>query len=130
MERLLWVGAGGFIGSSLRFLVSGWVYRALPAAAFPWGTLAVNVLGCFLIGLANGLAESRGLLGPGVRLFLMIGLLGGFTTFSTFAFETVALGRDAETGRALANIGLQVGLGLIGVWAGSVAARLLLGASS
>jgi len=129
MERLLWVGAGGFIGSSLRFLVSGWVYRALPTAAFPWGTLAVNILGCFLIGLANGLAESRGLLGPGLRLFLLIGLLGGFTTFSTFAFETVGLGRDAETARALANIGLQVGCGLVAVWVGSIVARLLSGGS-
>jgi len=129
MERFLWVGAGGFVGSGLRFLVSGWVYRAMPSAAFPWGTLAVNIIGCFLIGLANGLAESRGLLGPGLRLFLLIGLLGGFTTFSTFAFETVALGRDAETARAMANIGLQVGCGLAAVWAGSVVARLLAGSS-
>lgn len=125
MERLLWVGAGGFIGSSLRFLVSGWVYRALPTAAFPWGTLAVNVLGCFLIGLASGVAESRGVLGPGLRLFLLIGLLGGFTTFSTFAYETVTLGQDSETARALANVGLQVVCGLVAVWAGSVVARLL-----
>ena len=118
MQRLLLVGLGGFVGSSLRFLVSGWVHRLAPAATFPWGTLVVNVVGCLVIGLAHGLAESRALFGPGARLFLFIGLLGGFTTFSTLALETLSLGRDAETARALANLGLHLLLGLTAVWLG------------
>ena len=125
MERFLLVGLGGFLGSGLRFLISGWVQRLAPTSVFPWGTLAVNVLGCFVLGGVYGLAESRGVFGPAARLFLFIGLLGGFTTFSTFAWETLALGRDAEIGQFLANIGLQVTTGLAAVWLGHSLTRVV-----
>ena len=125
MIKLLLVGGGGFLGSVARYLVSGWVYRLLDEEAFPFGTLAVNVAGCLLIGLLSGLAEARQVLSPEARLFVLIGFLGGFTTFSTFGFETFVLVRGTQIGAALLNVGLSVLLGLAAVWAGYVLARLL-----
>ncbi len=116
--NVLFVGAGGFLGAVARYLVGGWVHRLFPMATFPLGTLAVNILGCFLIGLLGGLSESRQLFGPGLRTFILIGILGGFTTFSSFAHETLALSRDAEFLRALVNIGGQVIGGLGCAWVG------------
>lgn len=112
------VGSGGFLGALLRYGLSGLVQRAIPLTTFPLGTLAVNLLGCLLIGLLAGLAESRQLFRPEVRTFALIGLLGGFTTFSTFGFETFALLRSEEFLRAVINVGLHVVLGLALVWAG------------
>lgn len=106
-------------------MISGWAQRLAVASVFPYGTLAVNVLGCLLIGLLGGLAEYRQVLEPGQRLFLMIGVLGGFTTFSTFAFETVSLMQDAELLKALANTGLQVILGFAAAFAGFLGARYI-----
>ncbi len=122
---LLWVGAGGFLGAILRYLLGGWVQRLTPAATFPTGTLAVNVLGCLAIGFVAGLVEMRHGLGPGLRLFLLVGLLGGFTTFSSFAWETLDLARSGALAPALANIALQVVLGLAAAWAGLALTRLL-----
>jgi CrcB protein len=118
------VGLGGFVGSSLRFMLSGWVHNVLPFSGFPYGTLAVNVLGCLAIGVLGGLAELRQVLDPGQRLFLLIGVLGGFTTFSTFAYETLALTHGAEFGKALANIVLQIILSLTAAWLGYAIGRL------
>jgi len=122
---VLWVGLGGFVGSSLRFVVSGWVHRLSGTSTFPHGTLAVNVIGCFLLGLLGGWAEHRQVLSPAARLFLMIGVLGGFTTFSTFAYETLSLAHGSETARAFANIALQVVLGLAAAWLGYASSRVL-----
>jgi CrcB protein len=118
------VGAGGFVGSVLRFWVSGAVYDLAATPRLPWGTLAVNVAGCFVIGLLGGLADSRGLLTASARLFLLIGLLGGFTTFSTFGYETLALLREQALARAFLNVGLQLTLGLTAAWVGLAASRL------
>lgn len=118
------VGAGGFLGSLLRYWLSGAVYTLVPAPRLPWGTLAVNVLGCFAIGLLGGLVESRGVLTAGARLFLLIGILGGFTTFSTFGYETLALLREQALARAALNVALQVGLGLTAAWGGLVTSRI------
>jgi len=123
--QIMIVGAGGFVGSALRFVVSGWTQRLVATGGFPYGTLVVNVLGCLLIGLLGGLAEYRQVLEPGQRLFLMIGILGGFTTFSTFAFETLSLAQDAELLKALANTALQVVLGFAAAFVGMVVARSL-----
>jgi CrcB protein len=118
------VGSGGFIGSLARYGVGGLVHRQLPLAIFPYGTLLVNLLGCLLIGAIAGLAESRQLFGPQFRQLALIGILGGFTTFSTFGFETVAMLRDADYLRAGANVGVNVAAGLALVWLGyQVAAR-------
>ena len=112
------VGTGGFVGALLRYGLTGLVHRQLPLTTFPVGTLAVNLLGCFLIGGIGGIAESRQLFGPELRTFALIGLLGGFTTFSTFGYEALALIRDQEHLRATAYVGLHVLLGLALVWLG------------
>jgi CrcB protein len=112
------VGSGGFAGALLRYGLSGLVHRQLPLATFPYGTFAVNVVGCLSIGFIAGLAESRQLFGPELRTFALVGLLGGFTTFSTFGYETISMARDGETLRAASNVGVQVIGCLASVWFG------------
>ncbi|MFQ5515064.1 MAG: fluoride efflux transporter CrcB [Myxococcota bacterium] len=112
----LLVGSGGFAGSLLRYALGGAVHRQLPLATFPYGTLAVNLLGCVLIGALAGLADSRQVLTPELRTFALIGLLGGFTTFSTFGYETIAMAHDGEHLHAVANVALHLVLGLSLVW--------------
>jgi len=114
----LLVGSGGFIGAILRYGMSGLVQNSAPLSTFPWGTLAVNLLGCLLIGLIAGLVDSRQLFTPEVRMFVLIGVLGGFTTYSTFGYEAVALLRDSEYLRAIAYVGVHVFAGLGLVWTG------------
>ncbi len=112
------VGCGGFIGALLRYGFSGLVQGKSPVATFPYGTLLVNLLGCLLIGVFVGLTESRQLFSSEVRTFVLIGVLGGFTTFSTFGYEAFALARDAEFLRAAVYVGIHVVIGLALVWAG------------
>ena len=118
LRPILLAGLGGFIGSAGRYLIGGWVHGLVPMTTFPIGTLVVNVSGCLAIGLLGGLIEVRQLFGPDLRVFLLIGVLGGFTTFSSFAYETLALTRDAEFARALLNIAAQMILGLGAAWLG------------
>lgn len=118
MRALLLVGLGGFIGSSLRYALGGWIQRLSGNPWFPYGTFGVNALGCFLIGLLGGWSDNAGFFSPAVRLFLFIGLLGGFTTFSTFGYETLALMRDRQMAAAFLNGGLHLFFGLGAVWAG------------
>jgi fluoride exporter len=125
MKNALLVGVGGFIGSTLRYLIGGWVHSLLANPWFPYGTLAVNFLGSLLIGVLAGLAESRQVLGPEARLFLLVGTLGGFTTFSSFAYETFSLGRDGQIAAAGLNVVLQFTFGLAAVWFGHVSSRFL-----
>lgn len=102
MTKLLLLAAGGAFGTLLRYLISGLAYRLL-GETFPWGTLAVNLLGCFLIGLLWGLSE-RTPFPPNVSIFLFTGTLGAFTTFSTYGLESMNLLRDGEVMLALVNI--------------------------
>ena len=125
MLNLVYVGVGGLIGSIGRYLVAGAMYQMFPNSYFPIGTAAVNILGCFLIGLLNGLGELRQLLSPEMRIFLLIGLLGGFTTFSTFGYETIASLRTGEFLPAFANVLIQVIVGLSAVWLGYTITRYL-----
>ncbi len=97
LKQLLFVGFGGFLGAILRFLVSGWVQRMF-SSSFPYGTLAVNGLGSLLLGFLMGLSEGN-IVSPQVRLLVGIGLLGAFTTFSTFSYETLMLLRGGRIGR-------------------------------
>lgn len=115
MPRWLWVGVGGFIGAAMRYLVTGWVHRLTNGAIFPYGTLSVNLIGSLLIGLLMGLAERFGIFPVEARLLLVTGCVGGFTTFSSFAYETDALLRDGQMGPALTNMGLHMGVGLLAV---------------
>ena len=112
------VGAGGFIGAICRYGMGTYVQRHFGASVFPYGTLAVNMLGCLLIGLAVGYAESRQLYSDDFRRFVLIGILGGFTTYSTFSYETLALFHNADYLRAISYAGIHVVLGLVLVWAG------------
>jgi CrcB protein len=116
LAESLWVGIGGFAGAVLRYGLSGVVHRQFPLTSFPLGTLAVNLIGCLMIGYLAGLADSRQLFGPSVRAFTFIGVLGGFTTFSTFGYETVAMARDGDALRAALNVGAHVVCGLAAVW--------------
>ena len=115
---ILLVGVGGFFGAVMRYALTNWVQDFLHTLSLPAGTLTVNILGCLFIGLLGGLSESRNLLGQEARALLLIGVLGGFTTFSAFGYETVQLLRDGQSLAAFSNIGLQVCLGLAAVWIG------------
>jgi fluoride exporter len=125
MTKLLLIGMGGFIGSVLRYVVSGLVQTLSQSIAFPYGTLAVNVFGCLSIGFISELADSRSLIGPDTRVFLVVGILGGFTTFSAFGNETMNLIRDGESALALMNVGAQVLLSLGAVWLGYTLAYVI-----
>jgi CrcB protein len=115
---------GGFLGSIARYWL-GALAQARVGAAFPAGTLAVNVLGCFAIGALSQLAEQRGGLAPELRALLVVGFLGGFTTFSAFGNDTVDLFRGGEPALAWANIAAQLVLTLGAVWAGRAAVQML-----
>lgn len=125
MGAIFLVGLGGFLGSILRYLLGGWVHRMLNNPWFPYGTLAVNILGCLMIGFLGGLAEDHQVFSSEARLFVFLGILGGFTTFSSFAYETSALATDGQFVAASMNIGLQVVVGLVAVRTGSLLARLI-----
>lgn len=125
MIRIVLVGVGSFVGGVLRYGLSTWVHRVLDNPWFPYGTLAVNTLGCLVIGFLAGLAETRTAFTSEARLFLFVGILGGFTTFSSFALETFSLARDTQNVAALINIGLQLILGLLAVWVGNVLAHAM-----
>jgi fluoride exporter len=112
MRNVLIVGFGGCVGSILRYLVSGWIQGVCAGSFFPYGTLTVNMVGCLLIGFIGGLADHAELLSPPVRLFLMVGILGGFTTFSSFSYETVAMLRDRALPAAAGYVGLHLAVGL------------------
>jgi CrcB protein len=122
----LWVAIGGAIGSVARFWAGGVAVAAL-GEAFPWGTLFVNVLGSLIIGATAALTGPEGRLAvPGdARVFVMVGLCGGFTTFSSFSLQTLGLMQDGAWLRAGANVVASVLLCLIAVWAGHAAASRL-----
>jgi len=123
MSKFLMVGLGGFLGSMLRYGAGLLMQQVRCSVCPPLGTLAVNVLGCLMIGLLGGMAESRGMLGTGGRLFLLIGLLGGFTTFSSFGMESFELIRGGQWAMAFGNVLAQVAFGLAAVWMGFSLAR-------
>ena len=115
LQSLL-VGAGGFAGAVLRYGVQTLVLRHAPLSVFPYGTLVVNLLGCLAIGALAGLTVSRDLFSEELRSLIFVGLLGGFTTFSAFGYETFALIRDGEYPSAAAYAALHLVLGLGLVW--------------
>lgn len=126
MLNYVWVGLGGAVGSVARFWASGFVARHF-GETFPAGTLVVNVTGSFLIGFFATLTgpEGRWLVSPGARTFFMVGICGGYTTFSSFSLQTLSLARDGEWFQAGANAVLSTGLCLAAVWLGHVAAASL-----
>lgn len=124
MRLYLWIMAGGALGSAGRYFVSGWTADRF-GQTFPWGTLVVNIVGSFLIGFFGTLtdpAEGRLFVGSTARQFFMAGFCGGFTTFSSFSLQTLALARDGEWLQAGGNIVGSVITCLVAVWLGFVAA--------
>jgi fluoride exporter len=107
MARLLWICLGGAIGTGARYLLSGWLLR-LAGPEFPYGTLAVNTLGSFLLGVLMPVALSTESFSPIVRLTLTTGVMGGFTTYSTFNYETLQLFQEGAWLLGLANLGITV----------------------
>jgi CrcB protein len=116
-KLILIVGAGGFAGSVARFLSQQAIARLYPSS-FPWGTLTVNIAGCLIIGIVYGLGEKGGILSPEMRLLLATGFCGGFTTFSSFAYDNVGLLRDGELLYALLYIAASVVIGLVAAYLG------------
>ena len=122
--RVLLIGVFGFIGTIARYAAQGAVQR-LTGGTFPYGTLAVNVVGSFIVGFVATLALERAVIGPLWRTVILIGFCGGFTTYSAFAYETFELIRTGDLLRGLASVALHLGLGLAGVWLGYAAAMKL-----
>jgi len=121
--HILLVGVGGFPGSVLRYVLAGRVHDYLNNAWFPYGTLTVNVLGCFLMGFLTGLWDDQHMASQELRVFFLVGFLGGFTTFSAFSYETFALMRSGEMVSAGMNVMGQLILGILGVWFGFILAK-------
>lgn len=123
MDRILLIFLGGGVGSVLRYLVQGWFHRP----TFPLGTLLVNVAGCLLIGFLGGLFFGARPIAENYRFAILTGLLGGFTTFSSFGWETMQLTEDKQYLYAGLNVVLSVTLGLLAVWLGRQSVTLLYG---
>lgn len=124
MEKWISLVAGTLAGGVARYALAGVVYQAM-GTRFPYGTLVVNLSGCFLIGFLNSLAEVKFLLGPNARVTLMIGFCGAFTTLSTLMLETSNLMKDGETFRALMNVAATIVLGFLLFRLGEVMGEIL-----
>lgn len=125
MYNLLILGLGGFLGAISRYLLSEYVQNLFRQTAFPYGTLAVNILGCFVLGLLSHAAGAKGLFDAQTRLFLMVGFVGAFTTFSTFSVESASLFQNGQSAAGMLNILSSNLLGLVFVFIGqSVATQL------
>lgn len=122
--NLLWLALAGAAGTVARYSLSGFALRWL-GTGWPWGTFVVNAIGCFLYGLVWSLAEQRIAISPETRFVLLTGFMGAFTTFSTFAFDTTALGRDGDWLLMSLNLLANNGVGIILVLAGLSAGRLV-----
>ena len=124
VPRLLLIGLAGLLGTLGRYALSGIIARRF-GETFPTGTLVVNVVGCFLAGFLFCLMQDRFLVNDVVRTAIMIGFLGGFTTFSSFGLQTFTLMRDGEMGLAAINVLVSNAAGLLTVWAGYSLARFI-----
>ena len=118
MYKIFLVGIGGFLGSAARYMMTEWMHRLSNQHWFPFGTFVCNILGCFLIGLTAGVIDLKHVGNEQIRLFLVVGILGGFTTFSSFGHESVNLFRDAQNTGAMLYILSSVILCLSSAWLG------------
>lgn len=125
MEKYLLIGLGGAIGSISRYVLSRMVYHSA-GESFPYGTLAVNIIGCFLIGLLMAVMQERLVTSPNYRYLLVIGLLGGFTTFSSFSYETLELMRMGSMTASLFNIFYNIAGCLASTWCGYMIGKNIL----
>ena len=129
LNQYIVIGLGGALGSMLRYGIASLIDSGAQKSGviFPWGTILVNVTGCFIIGFIFSIssAEGRLLLSPLTRQFIMIGILGGYTTFSSFSLQTLTLAQDGQWLGAAANVVLSVVLCLVGVWLGAALAGMV-----
>jgi CrcB protein len=129
LQQYLVIGLGGALGSMLRFGIGTFIDTSVSKTGqiFPWGTIIVNITGCFIIGFVYAIsaADGRVLLSPLTRSFITIGILGGYTTFSSFSLQTLTLAQSGQWGGAAANVLLSVVLCLVGVWLGALVAGSL-----
>ena len=125
LTKICIIGFGGFTGAVLRYFISGWAQASSGSFLFPYGTMAVNLIGCFFIGMGSYLVEYRSMFTVETRQFILVGLLGSFTTFSTFSNETINILRENRVDMAALNVALQVIFGLLLVWAGRISSALL-----
>ncbi|MDZ7317433.1 MAG: fluoride efflux transporter CrcB [candidate division KSB1 bacterium] len=125
MQKIFFIGIGGFFGTLFRYSLSGAVQQASKSVSFPYGTLAVNLIGCLAVGFLSYLTEEFGLLNSVNRQMVFIGLLGGFTTFSTFMNETFHLTMDGRLWSSFFNVLLHVVFGFAAVWLGRIAAHAI-----
>jgi CrcB protein len=124
LRTIFIVGAGGFIGSVMRYLVQLWVERGM-SSTFPWGTFVANIAGSFIIGMVFALAQKGNLMNAEWRLFLAVGICGGFTTFSSFAYNNLTMLKDGLYGQFIWNVGGSLFLGLLAVYVGMLAVRAI-----
>lgn len=126
MLQYLWIGLGGFIGANTRYLLQQWIANRW-GGDFPYGTLFINISGSFVIGLFLTLSTGRLALPPEARLFVAVGFLGGYTTFSSFSYETLRLLEQGQWWPTMLYFFGNIGLGMLGVFLGVVLARLIEG---
>jgi CrcB protein len=124
VKSIMIVGLGGFIGTVARFLISRYFQINL-TSVFPWSTFLVNIVGCLLIGLIYGISEKSDVLSPEIRLFLTVGICGGFTTFSTFSNDSFMLIREQEWIRFALYTSLSIFIGLMAVYVGRFIIKLI-----
>jgi CrcB protein len=126
LQKIGWVGLGGFLGANARYWIGGWI-QARWGAAFPWATFVINISGSFILGLFMTLVTERYFVRPAIplRLLIAVGFVGAYTTFSTFEFETLTLVETATWFRAFGNAFGSLFAGFAAVWLGVVLARLL-----
>jgi CrcB protein len=125
LKTILLVGTGGFIGSVMRYLVQVFIEKGL-MSTFPYGTLIANVAGSFIIGMVFALAEKGSLLSAEWRIFLAVGVCGGFTTFSSFAYNNFTMLKEGATGQFFWNVGGSLFLGILAVYLGIILIRAIL----
>ena len=125
LRTLLIVGTGGFIGSVMRYLVQLFVERDM-SSTFPWGTFVANIAGSFIIGVVFALAQKGNLLSAEWRLFLAVGICGGFTTFSSFAYNNLTMLKEGVYGQFFLNVGGSLFFGLLAVYLGMIVVRAIL----
>ncbi len=122
MSRFLWICLGGAAGTGARYLLGGWLLAAL-GASFPYGTLAVNLIGSFLIGVIMQVSFTTRLIAPALRLALTTGFMGGFTTYSTFNYETVRYFREGGLYMGFLNLTVMITACLVGGFLGVILAQ-------
>ena len=117
---IILVGIGGFIGATLRYLIGNWIQNLSGNPELPYGTLLVNLIGCLIIGFVIAISETQDNISQEIQIFLTVGVLGGFTTFSAYGIDTVNFIRNGDLHLGAINIVLQLTLGILAAWLGLV----------